>query len=69
MPVIRQYQAINYGFGVNCEREVANDVGVYDHQVVRNVHTALDNQCVTSLAFNRDRAPVRIFGVWVHYKF
>ncbi|MGO8672677.1 MAG: carbohydrate porin [Capsulimonadaceae bacterium] len=53
--------ALNYG-----PEEVAETY--YDFQIVRGVHTALDYQVVNDPAFNRDRGPVSIFGLRLHFE-
>ena len=41
----------------------------YDRAIAKDVHTTLDYQFVTNPAFNRDRGPVSIFGVRLHFEF
>lgn len=41
----------------------------YNVQVARHMHFSLDYQFVTNPAFNRDRGPVSIFGMRLHYAF
>jgi high affinity Mn2+ porin len=40
----------------------------YDFQIWQTVHATLDYQFVTDPAFNRDRGPVSIFGVRLHWQ-
>ena len=54
--------ALNYGW----EKVVET---YYDFKVWQTLHFALDYQFVDNPAFNRDRGPVSIFGVRVHWQF
>jgi high affinity Mn2+ porin len=40
----------------------------YDTHIWKSVHVTLDYQFVTNPAFNRDRGPVSIFGVRLHWE-
>lgn len=39
----------------------------YNYQIAKGMHITLDYQFVTNPAFNRDRGPVSIFGLRLHY--
>jgi high affinity Mn2+ porin len=54
--------ALKYG----CEKILET---YYDFQIYKNVHGALDYQFITDPAFNRDRGPVSVFGVRLHWEF
>ncbi|HXB43956.1 MAG TPA: carbohydrate porin [Puia sp.] len=41
----------------------------YDFQIWKTIHASLDYQFITHPAFNRDRSPVSIFGVRLHWEF
>jgi len=41
----------------------------YDFQIWKTIHATLDYQFVANPAFNRDRGPVSIFGVRLHWEF
>ena len=41
----------------------------YDFHIWKTVHATLDYQFVTNPAFNRDRGPVSIYGVRIHWGF
>jgi len=41
----------------------------YDFKIWRTLHSAVDYQFVVDPAFNRDRGPVSIFGVRLHWEF
>ena len=40
----------------------------YDFAVWKSIHTSLDYQFIDNPAFNRDRGPVSVFGVRVHWE-
>jgi len=41
----------------------------YDFKIWKTIHGAFDYQFITDPAFNRDRGPVSVFGVRVHWEF
>jgi high affinity Mn2+ porin len=41
----------------------------YDFKIWKTLHSALDYQFIDNPAFNRDRGPVSVFGVRVHWEF
>ena len=41
----------------------------YDFQIGKFLHSTLDYQFIANPAFNRDRGPVSVFGVRVHWEF
>jgi high affinity Mn2+ porin len=53
--------ALNYG----CEKVLET---YYSFPILRNVHGTLDYQFITDPAFNRDRGPVSVFGVRLHWE-
>jgi high affinity Mn2+ porin len=40
----------------------------YDFQIWKPVHAAVDYQFISNPAFNRDRGPVSVFGVRLHWE-
>ncbi|MGD0813990.1 MAG: carbohydrate porin [Verrucomicrobiota bacterium] len=54
--------ALNYG----CEKVLE---AYYNFKIYKNIHSTLDYQFITDPAFNRDRGPVSVFGVRVHWEF
>ena len=41
----------------------------YDFQVYKSLHCAVDYQFFNHPAFNRDRGPVSVFGLRLHWEF
>jgi len=41
----------------------------YDFKIWKTIHGALDYQFITDPVFNRDRGPVPVFGVRLHWEF
>jgi high affinity Mn2+ porin len=41
----------------------------YDLRIYKNLNAALDYQFITDPAFNRDRGPVSVFAVRLHWEF
>jgi high affinity Mn2+ porin len=54
--------ALHYGW----EKILEN---YYDFKIWKTIHAAVDYQFITDPAFNRDRGPVSVFGVRVHWEF
>jgi high affinity Mn2+ porin len=40
----------------------------YDRQIARNIHATIDYQFIDDPAFNRDRGPVSVFGIRLHWQ-